>query len=254
MIGPLSGQLGPMGAANAGLKYSTKVLRYSPQAYWPATETSGNFADVSGNGNTGTPANITYANRALPSNSMDFAPLFNGTSSLVDCTNASIFNVGIGDFTMMMWMWAANANQFCIVVGKRDGVTPFKQYEMGIGSINSGGVGVPGKQIFITTYDGVIFASPHAASYHTTADVINGNWHCCVTRRASGVLTIWVDGVSKALTADVANTTPTNNDNTKSFQFGASSSTFFTTGNLGHVAFWNSALADAAIVDLAVAI
>lgn len=70
--------------------YISKVLGYSPLAYWPLNETSGTaIIDAAGAMPNGTYANVTLNNATGP-DGVNGSPLFNGTTSLANIFSATL--------------------------------------------------------------------------------------------------------------------------------------------------------------------
>lgn len=135
---------------------------------------------------------------------------FDGTNDSVHFGNNH--GVGATDFTFEVWAKSPATNVSKSFVNKRMTGSPFYQLSMGQGFVNSSGSGIASKQAFL-----LVIGPSGSQSYHTTADVFDGNFHHIVWRRTAGIVNIWVDGVSRALTADTANTTSVNPTNTNNF-------------------------------------
>ena len=179
------------------------------------------FNDSTLAGNTGTNHGVTAA-----AGEVDGAWAFSSVSSqYVALGNHN--DIGATDFTLSTWVKAPNASQAGPILAKESAIG----YIFGIGSINSGGQFVSSKNIFMFTWSGGSFDASHAQSYHTTADIIDGNWHHVVATRTSGTIAIYVDGVSVPLTADLANTTSLNTTNSINCNVGFWSTSYLN-GNL----------------------
>jgi hypothetical protein len=147
---------------------------------------------------------------------------FNGTSNYVSVPDTPSLRPGAGDFAISCWFQAPAINQYGPFVTKRNNST-FDQYDIGVGHLTGAGAVIPAKCLFLATYPGLV-------AYHTTADIADGAWHHAVfIRPAAGTLSIYVDGVSQALTGDsgsptstVANTVPVlfGNDNGSNYYNG----------------------------------
>lgn len=90
--------------------YITKVLTYSPYAYWPLNEDAGASAAVCqiDAGQNGTPANVTFGSTTSPDGYN--APLFNGISSLIDVDTATLVsNIDGTEGTMILFFKVYNA-------------------------------------------------------------------------------------------------------------------------------------------------
>ena len=132
-------------------------------------------------------------------------------------------DIGTSDVTITAWIKPPNVNQSSIIVGKRLNSGTFTQYALRTGYVNNLGSGVSSKKI------GAIFYgqsgglnSTNAQFYRTTDDIIDGNWHHVVMLRKNGVgVKFYIDGVERAVTADIAGTTNVNVDNSAAFGIGA---------------------------------
>lgn len=160
-------------------------------------------------------------------------------------TMGNVIDVTTGDLTIECWFNSANSNQTRQFISKRLASGSFAQWGFGQGYVNSSGVGVTGKQLYFLAFGGSL---PAAQSYHTTNNVADGNWHYAVMRRASGVVTIWVDGTSMSLTADIANTTAPNTSNSAALNFGYDNSSSYWTGKLDEVRISKATRSDSYIL------
>lgn len=86
------------------LEVYSQVPTYVPSdgliGYWSF---SGNANDISGNGNNGTPTNVSLTTDRF--GSVNSAYLFDGSSSRIDVNN-SFFNVGLNAFTISCWTYS----------------------------------------------------------------------------------------------------------------------------------------------------
>ena len=134
-------------------------------------------------------------------------------------TMGNVLNLGAGNLTLEAWVRPSNVNQYAPILSKRQNSTNYQQYQVGIGSVNSGGSGIAGKTIYAFFYDGTTLKN--AQSYHTVNNIVDGNWHhVVVTRDPTHNVSIYVDGVSQALVTDLGNTTAANTTNTGAFNIG----------------------------------
>lgn len=88
------GSAGASAKAAGSPSYKTKVLGYSPIAYWALDEAGGAGAAVCSidSNQNGTPANVTFGDTTGPDGVLT-APLFNGTNSLIDIQTATLAGV-----------------------------------------------------------------------------------------------------------------------------------------------------------------
>ena len=96
--------ISPRGGAAA--TYISKVLGYSPIAYWPLNEGSGAGAAICqvDTDQNGTPTDATFGN-ALGPDGVNYAPSFNGTSSRINIDTAALEAVFNGDEgTISIWI------------------------------------------------------------------------------------------------------------------------------------------------------
>lgn len=191
----------------------------------------GNGTTLSGADSTTNARNGTLTNSPTASaGQVDGAGTFNGTNQYV--TLGNVIDVTTGDLTVEFWMNAANAVQDANIISKLITSSPFTEWSIGQGTRTAAGGDTSSKQIWMFFYGSSLGA---AQSYHTTADVANGAWRHVVGRRTSGVVTIWVDGASAPLTADIANTTPPNTTNTGNLIFAFDGNSGHWTGSLDEV-------------------
>jgi len=207
---------GPSSGATNQNKTGTWDSNYKGVWHLPNGTTLG-LKDSTSNATNGTNNSGTAVTGKI-----DGALNLNGSSQYVAMGN--VISIGTNDVTAEAWIKPANANQIAPVFSKRDnGAGGFLQYDIGIGSVNSSGTPTTGKTFYWFIYTGVL------QSYHTTNNYADGTWHHVVWIRTSGVISIYVDGVSVALTADSANTTALNPDNDDSFNIGYDNGTRYLT-------------------------
>lgn len=137
-------------------------------------------------------------------------------------------NIGTSDFTIETWVKPPNTPQIAAFIIKRLNSNPYSQYVVGIGSVDGGGNGHAGLSAYWFADNG---GQPFQ-SYHTTNNVFDGNWHDVVVTRTSGVIVIYVDGASQALTADSATTTALNTNNTSNFNLGYDNNSGYYNGGM----------------------
>jgi len=182
-----------------------------------------NGTTLTANDSTSNAANGTPTNSPVPiPGQIGGAASFTAASSHY-ITMGNTEDIAAQDFTIGYWVKAPNANIFSTLISKRTSGGTFKQYDTGIGSvISSGGSAVAGKTIFFYGFDG----STHS-SYHTTADVIDGNWHYAVISRTSAGFRIYIDGANVAITTDNSGAVSENFTNTANFNFGYDNTSFY---------------------------
>jgi hypothetical protein len=241
MIGPLAGQLGPMGVATSKASYAYGVVMpLAPIAYYPLT---GDANDISGNGFNGTPANVTWGAEAGAGASMGLAPSFNGTSSIVDIYSAglsSAFNVN--EFTIIMWskiasgVWSDGALRFLISMRQTSHyIAQLSKADLaskmyGAWTDDSGTTGVTAD----TGWTFYALRRSVIANKHQLYKAVGGSVSTLLDKASNG---------SSALSVTSAN-------------IGKISTgvLYYFSGNLAHIAIFNTALADDSIAKLAQAI
>jgi hypothetical protein len=169
-------------------------------------------ADSTSNGNNGSLVNSPSATAGQ----IDGGANFNAASSQY-ITMGNTLNIGATDFTISYWINNPASAQYAAVVSKRNcGGVPYCMYITGQGYVDSGGSGHAAQTVFFFG----IGASGPFQSYHTTNNVVDGNWHYVTVARRSGVVAIYVDGANMALTADAANTSSLDFTNPGTFNIG----------------------------------
>lgn len=211
-------------------------------AYWSFDEGSGTTAEdfSPANANTGTLTNgPTWVDGKVGK-----ALNFDGTNDYVTMGNTN--DITTGDFTLAYWMNPENVSQVRSVIGKRENVGPYRQYQVGVGYINGTGVPVSAKKVFFFGNN----ANADYQSVHTTNDVVDGQWHhVTVTRTSSGIL-IYIDGVSVPLTTQAAGLVSENFTNPANFNLGYDNGSNYYKGLLDEVRIYNRALSGTEITNL----
>ncbi len=215
-------------AANAAFG-SQAVWDSSTSAVFHLPDVTGGAGSVvdSKTGTTGTPTNTPSNATGKIGNAGSFAT---ASSEEVTFSSNSYLDFTSSDFTWEAWIKPPNANQGSPVFGKQKLTSAFNGWHMGIGSRNSSGVAVSSKKVYSFVYAGALNSSA-AQFYHTTNDVVDGNWHhMVVTRFFDGVgriISIYIDGTSVALTADIASTVGVSPTNTGTFRIGTNGATYY---------------------------
>jgi hypothetical protein len=143
----------------------------------------------------------TLTNGATRTNDGGLAySLTSAASQYITIPHSASMSPGTGAFAISAWIKPPNANQFGVIAQKR----------MASGTVNDvwsvavGGntwLGATGKKVGIV----VIFnGTGNARAYDTTADVVDGNFHHVLFCWSGSAATIYVDGVSVAITERVA--------------------------------------------------
>ncbi|CAK0743530.1 hypothetical protein CCP3SC1AL1_1210004 [Gammaproteobacteria bacterium] len=173
---------------------------------------SGNtIYNLTGLGNTGTLTNgPTFS--GLNAGSI----VFDGSNDFITFPSNSIFNVGTGDFTVVVWhktLKRSTSTILCIDDGNGTG-------------------------IILYTYLGVLRNWVAGSSQNGTIDICKGNWNQVVLRRLSGVCTQYIDTIPDAsFSASQSVVTLGRN-----LVFGAIGNEYYYNGNISQALFYNRAL------------
>lgn len=219
-------------------EYDGRVLAQSPLAYYPFDETAGSIAnDLSGNGYHASYLNISL--NATPGPDSAPTPLFDGTSSYVDfpASLESAFNVNT--YTFSAWFYIPTSATWT------DGVT-----RRLLTVFNSGANHTALIEKHLTSILRARIVNPGTSNINYTSQPIV--WTHVAIRFNGGVLDLFIDGsLVGTVTGVPAFASPasaiyigTNNVVSGNFWF----------GYIAKAAFWNVALADFVIRDLAQAV
>ncbi len=203
---------------SASLENSSGAWSANYAGVWHLSNGSASMAkDSTSNGYNGNLVN----NPAAITGEIGGGASFSSASSQY-ITMGNNLNIGTNDVTLEVWANAPATPQWAMLMGKRDGA----QYDFGIGSVNSGGQAIAGLTAFWFLYNG------SWQGWHTTNNVFDGNWHHIVCTRMNGAIAIYVDGVSRALTADSGGATAYSPDNTSNFDLGFNNANSYYQGNM----------------------
>lgn len=209
-------------AATVTVTYASKMLFYSPVAYWKLDETSGtNAADSSGNGRNGTYNGVTLNATTAPDGSP--AGVLDGINDGIQITNDLTFS-GASDYTIVFWAKATSTDSIRLA------------YDLGSFANRS--------------YMGII--APNWVGCANNIEInwsgVDNNWHFFAQRRASGVAVARMDSTTRNIATGTSSLNLTANA-----QIGrrASAAQFYWGGSVAHFAIFNSALADAVLDILA---
>ncbi|HEY4499997.1 MAG TPA: LamG-like jellyroll fold domain-containing protein [Candidatus Paceibacterota bacterium] len=215
--------------------------------YWDLDENAGaTISDQSGNNFNGT----IFGPRWAPGK-IKFGIALDGTDDYAQISDNALLEpndgsgAGNGSWTVSVWARPTNAAQSATVVAKRFSTGDYTQYQLGIHSHAMDGSA--GKQAsFLYRQNG---GSQIGA--HTTADVVDGNWHHIVgvANKSSNTMFIYVDGINMPLTMDSVGPAPwpiVNNSEPVTFGYNNGGGEYFN-GTLDEVRMYNRALTEAEI-------
>lgn len=119
----------------------------------------------------------------------------------ITCSDSADFEMGSGDYTLEGWFrfFSSPASNYVTLFSKWREPTNERSFEMIYGSAAFNG----GKLAIRTSTDGL--AGTVATPLSTAFTPIFGHWHHIAFQRASGVDSIWIDGVFAGSAADAAN-------------------------------------------------
>ena len=157
---------------------------------------------------------------------------FNAASSQY-VTMGNNMDITTQDMTLDTWINAPATAQNVGLIAKRVNGSPFSQYQFMIGSVDGSGNGVSSKKIGFFGFDGT-----HLQGVHTSADVVDGNWHQVAVTRTSSGFVMYVDGVSASMVTDTAGVSSESYTNTAPFDLA--------TNNNGSV-FYNGKMDEARV-------
>jgi len=162
---------------------------------------------------------------------------FDGTDDEFVVADTAALRPGTGAWTTSFWFKADDADQTGGIIAKRQNSGSFNQLQIAAGTILGTGSLSPSKKLSI-----IIRASSTSDWwFHTTDDIIDGEWHHVgFVRAAAGGGTMYVDGQLEALTqAKLTGAGPRDVDNTVPWIFGSNNGSDHFEGLVDEVAFWN---------------
>lgn len=142
--------------------------------------------------------------------------LFDGSNDSIIFPSTSIFNVGTGDFTVVVWhktLKRTTSTILCVDDGNGTG-------------------------IILYTYLGVLRNWIAGTPQNGTIDICKGNWNHVVVRRLSGVCTQYIDTIPDA-SFNASGSVITSGRN---LFFGAIGNEYYYNGNISQALFYNRAL------------
>lgn len=163
---------------------------------------------------------------------------FDGVNDYIDAGNNAALSPGTSNFSISVWIWAANANQAGVIVQKRSAAT-FPLYTLSVDD-NVDNL-TSGKRIGV----GFLQTNTFARTYDTTASIVDGNWHHIVATWAisTNAVTLYVDGVNTPLTTRTATNTITTLTMDTSLKIGSNTgSGAFFTGLMNNLKIYNREL------------
>ncbi len=175
---------------------------------------------------------------------------FDGVDDYVNVPDSSALRPGTADFTYSMWIKPPDQNQAATtLLAKALGAPTYNQVFLGVGSVDSNCGAVSSKRIAFAVVEN---ATNNLGCSMTTTDVVDGLWHHIVLRRASGVVEVYVDGVSRAYTSPKLSGAghAGNINNSQSLQLGTTNGVFNYLGSLDDVRVYNRALSASEVTQL----
>ena len=222
------------GALSFGLSAFGQVPSYVPTngliGWWPF---NGNANDESGNVNNGTVNGAILTTDHLGNSNSAYA--FDGASDYIELPYSTLWNFGLGDFTLAGW--------FLSLDGANDNIIRF---DNGFNPSSIWGMRVSFLDLeFLCKGTGVAY-------YPITSNPVStGNWHQTVMVRSSNSLLIYLDGnlVHTETTPTIADIQSNGTYYPSIGRLGSYNGEYFT-GDLDDIGIWNRALTECEIVNL----
>lgn len=163
--------------------------------------------DVSGRGNHGVLTNMAADDWV--SGQYGRALDFDGVDDVVTCASVVSGNLSQLNATITCWAKLVDASAFACIIAKRSNSGVFPQWQLTQGNVTTNGGANASKKIGIFWYKGgAINNTANNQCFHTTNDVVDGNWHHIALRRTNGTVPMFfIDGIAVAVTAVVNGTT-----------------------------------------------
>ncbi|KKN83862.1 hypothetical protein LCGC14_0295150 [marine sediment metagenome] len=206
--------------AGFGGHYYFRIIDDTPGGFWRLGDASGDLADSSGNGNTGSPnGGITYGVTGTITGDSDDAITLNGTTGYISATDKASLDLGDGPFTLEAWIKKAADGSFMTIIAKGSGA-----YQLRMSDANTLQLLRENTSILVSS----------------TSTTTGTGWHHVVATKTGATVLLYIDGVD--VTGAVTNDTmvDTNDD----FHIGrrvAASDEFFN-GSLDEVAVYPTVL------------
>jgi len=172
---------------------------------------AGNTASYSGSGTAITDLSTGGANGTL-NNGVSYSSadggkfVLDGVNDWINTagTNSNYpWKVGGGDYSSEVWVKFTNINHSARIFGSRNSSTG-SQFIFGAGTIDENGSFAASKKISFVISSG---NSSRFAWFHTTNDIIDGNWKHIMVTRTSRTLKIFINGIDQPLTTAALNGT-----------------------------------------------
>ncbi|MEM9336685.1 MAG: hypothetical protein AAGA35_02420, partial [Patescibacteria group bacterium] len=156
---------------------------------------TGGYLDSTAFSHDGTGVSMTSASDV--SGQLGTAQDFDGSFDYISIADTVDNRVGTSDFTTSAWIRPPDSNQAGFAVSKRENSGQFVQWSMGIGSSNSFGSLLSGKNFVYFTVQNEF----NRMFEYTTAEVANDTWrHTVLTREGSSDTEVYIDGAVASLT------------------------------------------------------
>ena len=223
------------------ITYISKVLGYSPIAYWPLNESAGAAAAICqiDTDQNGTPSNVTFGDTLGP-DGVNYAPSFNGISSTISIDTAALEAAFDGDEgTISIWIKVSGSGVWT------DGIyrTMLSLYGDSANNfrIQKTNANNNFRVLRLVTDESDIYSATQS-----TTDWFNFCMRWSVT---GGKVEYFIDG--SEIVGELSITNSYNSSTFSHATIGSFGSSYWWSGWLAHVAVFDSALSDEAILALA---
>ncbi|MHC4536562.1 MAG: LamG domain-containing protein [Planctomycetota bacterium] len=195
-------------------------------------------ADSSGNDNTGT---LYNGPTWQPSGGRTEGGLeFDGINDYVNVMDDVSLRPGNASWTISVWARPPNQNQRAFILSKRQNLSPYEQFSLGIAGSDSH-ASLSGKKVVFCYIES---ASVCERSGYTTNDIANGDWHHIgvVADKSTDTIRIYVDGVEEAITVDYNFGSWPTIDNVDNLHIGCIKNYYYFNGVIDDVRIYNQVL------------
>ena len=171
---------------------------------------------------------------------------FDGVDDGVSVADSAELRPGTSDLSINVWIKPPNKDQSGMFFNKREPVSPYNFFILGVGTVQDDSLPVDSKKISFWIYED---SSNHQYT-HTNDDIIDGNWHMVTFIRTGDIHKIYVNGAEKSTTnAKKVGTGPYNINNNYPVNFGHLNELdgWYYEGLIDDVRIYNRALTEAEI-------